>query len=203
MKMMVKVCGMRDAENIREVEALGIDLMGFIFYDKSPRYVAQKPEYLPVACRRVGVFVNAEREYILEQVADFELDYIQLHGSESPEFCASLRGDGARVIKAISIADESDIEQAKSYDGCCDLLLFDTKCSGYGGSGESFDWSILDSYKGATDFMLSGGIGVESGGELRGFYHPQLVGYDINSRFELEPALKDISLIKRFIEYVN
>lgn len=196
----VKVCGMRDGDNIEAVEALGIDLMGFIFYAKSPRYVDSIPSYLPKSIARVGVFVNESQQRIEELVAQFGLSFVQLHGGESPAFCSELRcRGGVKVIKAISISSRADLERATEYDGVCDMLLFDTKCDGYGGSGESFDWSILADYRGDTPFMLSGGIGVESIEELKNFSHPKLVGYDLNSRFESSPAVKDISLLDRFL----
>ncbi len=199
-KRLVKVCGMREVENIRAVEALGIDMMGFILYPKSPRYVDALPEYLPTTLKRVGVFVNEAIEVVREKISTFGLDFVQLHGGESPEYCAMLRGEGVKVIKAISVERVDDLAHAAQYESVCDMLLFDTKCKGYGGSGVQFDWSILEAYRGETPFLLSGGIGAESASSVAKFNHPRLVGYDINSRFELSPALKDATLIERFLE---
>ncbi|MFI3259712.1 MAG: phosphoribosylanthranilate isomerase [Rikenellaceae bacterium] len=200
---LVKVCGMREAENIASVEALGIDLMGFIFYAKSPRFVRERPSYLPTQCRRVGVFVNESVERVKELIEEYELDFVQLHGGESVEFCRELRESGVAIIKAISISEADDLAKATPYVGECDMLLFDTKCDGHGGSGVQFDWSILAGYRGETPFLLSGGIEIGSVETLREFSHPQLVGYDVNSRFELEPALKDVALVEAFLEGVK
>ena len=139
---LVKVCGMTDGENIRAVEALGVDLIGFIFYPGSPRCVREVPSYLPRKAGRVGVFVDAPREEILRRHETFRFDYIQLHGSESPAFCAQLRErDGLRVIKAFGIAEESVRNTVAGYEGACDLFLFDTKTPGHGGSGQRFDFN--------------------------------------------------------------
>ena len=211
---MIKVCGMRDAENIREVEALGIDMMGFIFWPKSKRYVSTKPIYLPHKAKRVGVFVDEDAETIRQIADDYALDIIQLHGSESPEFIQELskhisprpcRG-GARggvFIKAFNIATAEDLEQTKAYEGLVDYFLFDTKATLPGGSGQQFDWSVLEAYKGETPFLLSGGIGPDDAERIRGFHHPQCLGIDLNSRFELSPALKDVDQLKEFIEKVK
>ncbi len=198
--MLVKVCGMREGDNIREVESLGIDLMGFIFFKKSPRYVAQMADYMPANLRRVGVFVDESLEVICEKIVTFGLSAVQLHGGESVDMCRSIRERGVEVFKAISISSAADLQLAELYDGECDMLIFDTKCEGFGGSGEQFDWSILDGYSGRTPFLLSGGLSIDSVQSLREFSHPQLAGYDINSRFESAPAVKDSSLIGEFVE---
>ena len=149
---------MREAENIREVEQLKVDMIGFIFYPKSPRCLYELPAYMPVKAKRVGVFVNEDKKEI-EIFADrFSLDYIQLHGNESPEYCHSLRATGLRLIKAFSIARRKDFENIGTYEESCDYFLFDTKCEQHGGSGNQFDWSMLNSYKGKKPFLLSGGI---------------------------------------------
>ena len=200
---MIKVCGMREAENIRAVEALGIDLMGFIFWPKSSRYVNERPAYLPTQCKRVGVFVNASIEEIMQKVQDYALDYIQLHGSESPEYAQRLRsvyGDSVAVIKAFNIATKEDLEATKSYEDLADYFLFDTKAQLPGGSGQQFDWSVLADYVGETPFLLSGGIGPDDAERVKAFNHPKCVGIDLNSKFEVEPALKDIQKLKTFLE---
>ena len=135
---LIKVCGMTEGENIRAIEALGVDLIGFIFYPGSPRFVRETPSYLPAKAGRVGVFVDAPREEILRRNETYRFDYVQLHGSESPEFCAQLRErDGLRVIKAFGIAEESVRNTVAGYEGACDLFLFDTKTPGHGGSGSA------------------------------------------------------------------
>lgn len=200
----LKVCGMRDGENIRLVEGLGtVDWLGFIFYPKSPRYITEMPQYLPTSKKRVGVFVNESRENISITVDRFSLDYVQLHGNESPEFCNNIRRDGIKTIKAFPLKHSYDLDIAKDYQTTCDYFLFDTKCSQHGGSGNQFDWDILKHYKGDIPFLLSGGINEYSAKNLHEIKHPQLAGYDINSRFETSPGLKDVERIKRFINELN
>ena len=195
---LIKVCGMRDAENIREVEALGIDLMGFIFWSKSSRYVSEKPDYLPTKCKRVGVFVDEDIEVVKKIAQDYALDYIQLHGNETPDYCALLKGH--KLIKAFNIATAEDFEQTKPYEGLVNYFLFDTKGKSVGGNGEKFDWSVLDDYHGTTPFILSGGIGPDDATSIRRFHHPKCAGIDLNSKFEDAPALKNIQKLKTFLE---
>ena len=199
MKKLVKVCGMTQGDNIREVELLGIDLMGFIFYEKSPRCVRQKPDYLPVHAQRVGIFVNASYEEMALKAASFGLTHIQLHGHESPTLCRKLREAGFKVIKAFSIAQAADLLPTENYHGTCDYFLFDTKTPAYGGSGQAFDWNVLANYQGDTPFLLSGGIGPESVEALKRFSHPALIGYDLNSKFETAPGIKEVGKIKGFL----
>ena len=132
---LIKVCGMTCGDNIREVEALGVDLMGFIFYPASPRFVSARPDYLPVSCDRVGVFVDETEEVIRERAAEYSLKFIQLHGQESPLLCSRLRASGFKVIKVFNIASRSDLDGAASFEGVCDYFLFDTVWAGGGGSG--------------------------------------------------------------------
>jgi len=195
---LVKVCGMRDAENICEVEALGIDLMGFIFWPKSSRYVSERPAYLPTNCKRVGVFVDEDIETVKRIADDYALDYIQLHGHESPEYCAQLKG--LKLIKAFNIATTEDFKQTEPYTGIVDYFLFDTKGKSVGGNGEKFDWSVLSAYQGDTPFLLSGGISPDDAASVRAIHHPKFAGVDLNSRFELEPALKNVAKMKDFLE---
>ena len=195
---------MRDAENIREVEALGIDMMGFIFYPKSSRYVSERPKYLPTKCKRVGVFVDATIEDIRQHIADYSLDIIQLHGHESPDFIRQLRalcGDSIAIIKAFNIATKEDLEATAPYVGLVDYFLFDTKGPSAGGNGEKFDWSVLDAYNGDTPFLLSGGIGPDDAERILDYHHSKCIGIDLNSRFEIEPGIKDIVKIKTFLNY--
>ncbi len=199
--MMVKVCGMRQADNIRAVEALGVDLMGFIFYPRSPRYAAQMPEYLP-ACRRVGVFVDANIEDVVDIAARWDLWAAQLHGSESADECRQLRASGLKVIKAFGVGMGLP-SRLDEYDGCCDLFLFDTACKEHGGSGRRFDWNALRDYHGDTPFLLSGGIGPDSASQLAQFSHPRWAGIDVNSAFELSPGLKDTSTLQRFLSDIE
>jgi len=166
--MIIKVCGMREAENIREIEALGIDMMGFIFWSGSKRFVSKMPVYMPTKVKRVGVFVNENVEKVRRIAEIYELDYVQLHGSESPAYIQSLKSSILnpqfsiiKVIKAFNIADASDFAQTEPYEGMADLFLFDTKGKMVGGNGQKFDWNMLKFYKGNTPYILSGGIGPE------------------------------------------
>ena len=192
---------MREAENIREVEALGIDLMGFIFWPKSSRYVSERPAYLPTKCKRVGVFVDESLEQVEKMANDFALDFIQLHGHETPAYVASLKG--YRLIKAFNIATADDFATWIPYEGLVDLFLFDTKGKSVGGNGEKFDWSVLEAYHGETPFLLSGGIGPDDAEAIIGFRHPRCIGIDLNSCFEVEPALKNIPKLKQFINQLH
>ena len=202
---LVKVCGMREAENIREVEALGIDLMGFIFWPKSGRYVSERPAYLPTNCKRVGVFVDEDIETVKRIADDYALDYIQLHGHELADYCAQLRG--FKLIKAFNIATTEDFKQTEPYTGIVDYFLFDTKGKSVGGNGEKFDWSVLSAYDGNKPFLLSGGIGPDDAEVLTSHFSPltskKCVGIDLNSRFEIAPGLKDINKLKDFLNALN
>ncbi len=201
---MIKVCGMRDADNIRRVEDLKPDMMGFVCWEGSPRHVI-RPGYLPEACRRAGVFVDPEIGYVRERTAALRLDLVQLHGHEMPEFCQDVKeearrsGHGLQVIKAFGIAPGEPFPHTEDYEACCDFFLFDTRCPSAGGSGRAFDWGVLRDYRGHTPFFLSGGIGPDSADSLRNFSHPAWAGVDLNSRFETAPALKDIGRLSAFI----
>ena len=201
---LIKVCGMREAENIREVAALGIDWLGLIFWPRSKRYVARRPVYLPEQARRVGVFVDAPAEDILQHIEDYGLDLVQLHGHESPELVRQLRETaGLPLIKAFNVATAEDFLQTESYAGLTDYFLFDTKGKAVGGNGEKFDWTVLADYHGETPFILSGGIGPDDADRVKSFHHPKCIGIDLNSRFETAPALKDVKAIKEFIKKVR
>lgn len=193
---------MRDSENIRAIEQTKADLMGFIFHPKSPRFVASLPEYMPKKQKRVGVFVNASLEQILAKAQKFSLEYIQLHGDEPPAFCSELKNRGLKVIRAQRIANADDIIRAESYN-MADLMIFDTKTQLYGGSGKKFNWQLLENYKGCVPFLLSGGIRSDTFEEIKAFFHPQFAGIDLNSGFEISPALKDVGKLNNFIEKIK
>lgn len=193
---------MRDSENIRAIEQTKADLMGFIFHPKSPRFVASLPEYMPKKQKRVGVFVNASLEQILAKAQKFSLEYIQLHGDEPPAFCSELKNRGLKVIRSQRIANADDIIRAESYN-MADLMIFDTKTELYGGSGKKFNWQLLEDYKGCVPFLLSGGIRSDTFEEIKAFFHPQFAGIDLNSGFEISPALKDVGKLNNFIEKIK
>ncbi len=201
--MIVKVCGMRDAENIREVEALGVDWMGFVFHRTSPRFVSELPDYLPQRAKRVGVFVDETEEQIMETVQLFRLDMVQLHGHEAPDFCSRIRSKGLKVIKAINVQNTFPTEEVSFYERACDYFLFDTKTPLPGGSGQKFDWSSLSAYRGTTPFLLSGGISPDDADRVEAFVHERCIGIDLNSRFETSPAYKDIRLLQSFIDKIK
>ena len=196
--MIIKVCGMRDASNIQELEKLSINWMGMIFWPKSSRFVPEVPAYLPRRVKLVGVFVDASMEEIRQHVTDYQLDIIQLHGQESPAFAEALKP--LPVIKAFNIADPEDLNQTKAYEGIVDYFLFDTKGKVVGGNGEKFDWAVLSSYQGETPFLLSGGIGPDDAEAVNSFHHPRCIGIDLNSRFEQAPTFKDITKLRNFIK---
>jgi phosphoribosylanthranilate isomerase len=211
-ELVIKVCGMREADNIREVEALGIDWLGLIFWPKSSRYVSKRPDYLPQHVKRVGVFVDEVPETVLHLCHLYSLDCLQLHGHESVAYIDQLhhlianQDDSIlppQTIKAFSIATKDDLEQTKSYEGLVDYFLFDTKGPSVGGNGVQFDWDVLKDYHGSTPFLLSGGIGPDDAQRIHAFHHPQCIGIDLNSRFELSPGLKDITVLRKFLNELN
>lgn len=198
---------MRDPDNIRAVQTQGIDLMGFILWEKSSRNVASPVNIAKApGCKYVGVFVDELPHIIADKVKQFHLDYIQLHGDESPTYIEDLRNiinSNIKIIKAVSVSSAEDITKANQYEGHADMLLFDTKCPGKGGSGVQFDWSVLNAYNGSLPFLLSGGIGPDDAVRVGEFYHPKCIGIDLNSKFEIEPALKDLEKIKNFISEIK
>src|ERR1700744_2270926 len=187
--MKIKVCGLKYPENILSVAGLGPDYMGFIFYNKTPRYVGDTLEdvigTLPQTVVKTAVFVNADMPVINLLVDNYRFDAVQLHGSESAGFCAELKGK-TKVIKAFGLNEDFDFEQLKPYAGHVDFFLFDTKTPIHGGSGKSFDWSLLDKYQLDIPFFLSGGINLDNLEEVKRIKHPQFYGVDLNSRFEVE-----------------
>ena len=194
---------MREPENIEQVAELGVDMMGFIFYPKSPRYVSQtvdRSDSDRKVCR-VGVFVNDSIPDMVDRIHSFFLNAVQLHGGESREVCEQLREANGeiKIIKAISVSDAGDIQKYKEYVGAVDYFLFDTKCKTVGGSGQQFDWKVLDEYDGDVPFLLSGGIGPEDVSRVRSFHHTKCVGIDLNSRFEIEPGVKDVEKLRKFL----
>ena len=203
--MIIKVCGMRDPDNIRAVEALGIDLMGFIFWPPSSRYVGKRPAYLPENCRRVGVFVDASLQDILAAVEDFRLDVLQLHGHETSAEIAALkeRLPAVRIVKSLAVKEPADLVQTAAYEEVCDAFLFDTKGKLPGGNGKQFDWSVLQEYRGRLPYLLSGGIGPGDERRIREFDYPGCIGIDLNSRFETAPGRKDVEALRTFIEKVR
>ena len=201
-KMKIKVCGMRDASNIQELCSLPIDYIGFIFFNKSSRYVAELPQVnIPLSIQRVGVFVNATLPYIKEQAALFELDVIQLHGDESPAFCEEIKSLGFTIFKAFGIDEDFDWTFLAAYEKVVDYFLFDTKSKQYGGTGLTFNWEILKQYPYEKAYLLSGGLSIDNIQEALQFEDERLYGLDLNSKFEIEPGLKNIQTLKTALAY--
>jgi len=253
--MIVKVCGMREPENIRDVVALGVDWIGFIFYPKSPRYVSQIrsragiiPDYsvfmkheelssketsskelsskglsskelssketsskeMMRKVKRVGVFVDDMPQNIVTRAVNYELDIIQLHGSESVIMIDNLRSTlapsirkGIKFMKALSISTAEDILRYKEYEGHVDYFIFDTQTPLVGGSGNHFDWNMLDAYDGNTPFILSGGVGPDDAERVLSIRHPMFAGIDLNSQFETAPAVKNVDALKAFLAKIR
>ncbi|MGB1269131.1 MAG: phosphoribosylanthranilate isomerase [Flavobacteriaceae bacterium] len=200
----LKVCGMRDKENIKALSELKPDFMGFIFHEKSPRNVTHTISItIPKDISKVGVFVNKPIEFITEKIKAFNLDYIQLHGNESPEFCSELKNKGLKIIKAFNISEAFDFTTLKSYESFCDYFLFDAFGKQAGGNGIAFDWALLNNYKGELPFLLSGGINDTMVSSIKNITHLKFSGIDINSGFETAPALKNIKSIKSFSETIR
>ena len=203
--MKIKVCGNTSLSQLKELETLGIDYAGLIFYEQSPRYVLKKidgPQVrsLGLSIQKVGVFVNASEGEIMKQVVDFGLDIVQLHGDETATFCNKI-SDQIKVIKAFRIGDsDTNIDWlVKEYDEACDYYLFDKGSAGlYGGTGKKFHWNLLEKSIIGKPFFLSGGISVEDTNALKQFTHPFFYGVDVNSKFETSPGIKNIRLVKEF-----
>ena len=200
----IKVCGMREPVNVAGVVATYPDFLGFIFYPKSKRFVGfgSLPEVLavvPPSVKKVGVFVDESPEKILEVSASWNLDAIQLHGEESPEFCEKMQHGGLIVVKAFSVDESFDFATLEAYRESCDYFLFDTKGRLPGGTGQKFNWHLLNKYQLDSPFFLSGGIGPGDLNLIRELSHSRLFGIDINSGFEISPALKDVEKVGKFI----
>lgn len=204
--MIVKVCGMREPENIRAVERCGADWMGFILYPRSPRFVDSVPDYMPQSCKRVGVVVDMQTDDVVMAQQRFGFDIIQLHGHETPDYCQHLRQalpDGVLLMKMIAVSGADDIVRTAEYEPFVDYFLFETKTPQLGGSGTKFDWNLLNCYQGTRPFLITGGIGPDDDEELWRFSHERFAGIDINSRFETAPAMKDVRSINDFIQRIK
>lgn len=214
----IKVCGLTEPQNVRDVVALGVDMIGFIFYKNSPRYVSARQMdsvckmFDKEICRdnapkRVGVFVDEPIENIVHMVKSYSLDCVQLHGNETVDQLALLRkavndacGRNVMIIKALSISGPEDVIAGEKYCDVADMFIFDTKGQAVGGNGKHFDWSAINAYTGCRPFFLSGGIGPDDVSEIRRLRHPKFAGIDLNSRFETSPGVKDVAALAHFIE---
>lgn len=210
--MIIKVCGMKDAANVIDLAALNVDFIGFIFYPLSKRYVGEPGidlmSSIPGTIKKTGVFVDEEPDRLVDVVMQYNLDAVQLHGDESPEYCRLLRKmihnfnteKPVDLIKAFGIDSDFDFRSLSAYEEVVDYFLFDTSSAERGGSGKTFDWNLLKNYNGLTPFFLSGGLGTEHADKLKSISHPQLLGFDLNSRFEESPGYKDIGMLRHMIQ---
>ncbi|MEL0226639.1 MAG: phosphoribosylanthranilate isomerase [Flavobacteriaceae bacterium] len=198
--MKLKVCGMREPNNIAALSDLLPDYMGFIFWAPSSRYVNETTPKLDKSIKKTGVFVDASVDYIQSSISTHQLQAVQLHGEETPNYCRLIQGFGVEVIKAFSIKDTFDFTMLEAYESCCDYFLFDTKGDLPGGNGYTFDWSLLKEYPSQKPFFLSGGIGLENTQEIKELLNTNLPLYaiDVNSKFEVTPGLKKIEALKQF-----
>lgn len=201
--MKIKICGLRDEQNINDIDTEAIDFLGFIFYEQSPRYVGTSFQMPKTSKLKVGVFVNETAENILKFRKQYDLDCIQLHGNETVELCKELKENGCKIIKAFGVSDSFSFQKCTDYELYTDLFLFDTATANYGGSGQLFPWELLANYQGNLPFLLSGGLGLEQMNELKKFTHPKLYGYDFNSALEIAPAYKDIQKVQKLIQLLR
>lgn len=204
--MKIKVCGMKYRENMDQVAELKPDYMGFIFYAPSKRDVSnelQLPD-LPSEISKVGVFVNAGADFIIDKISTHNLHCIQLHGTEPPFFCRQMKRITC-IIKAFGIDEQFDFNKLKEYEDCCDYFLFDTKTPEHGGSGKQFNWDLLASYTATVPFFLSGGLDLEAAVKVKELIekYPLLYGIDVNSKFEKSPGLKDVDQLRQLMQCIR
>lgn len=199
---------MRDRDNIRKIIEARPDILGFIFYPGSARYIGNNPDkdilpLIPEDILKAGVFVNEKQERILDQARQFDLDLLQLHGQESVASCKALRDQGYSIIKAFGLGVDFDFDRLILYLPACDYFLFDTESERHGGTGKKFNWNMLENYKLGKPFFLSGGIGPEDAAAIKNLNHPAFYAVDINSRFEVVPGIKDPEKVKTFISQIK
>lgn len=205
--MKIKVCGITRKEDFIALDKMSVDFAGFIFYEKSKRFLGNDAEVLfeKLSSRHVkktGVFVNEAIENVLSKAEQFHLDFIQLHGNESPASCEEIRKNHP-VIKAFSIDAQFDFSSLKEYRYSCDYFLFDAKGKLPGGNSITFDWKLLRNYKLEIPFFLSGGISPQHIAQILAFRHPAFFGIDVNSGFEISPGIKNIPMLEPFIHQIR
>ncbi len=197
---------MRDQHNIKELYDAGIRMMGFIFYERSKRFISVENrqevfQAIPEDVKKVGVFVNEDLDFVVDTIRAYKLAYVQLHGDEDPKYCAAVQ-EHTKVIKVFKVDDQFDFGKTFHYQ-TCDLLLFDARGKEYGGNGIQYDWELLKKYRYETPFLLSGGIGPGDVDKILSFEHHKFIGIDINSGFEVKPGLKNIENIRSFTSYLK
>ena len=210
-KLKIKVCGMKYADNIQQIALLSPDYLGFIFYPKSPRNFEESIPQIPNGIKKTGVFVNAELDFVISKVKRHGFKAVQLHGNETAEYCEQLKkllvaetevGCTVEIFKVFGIKDSFDFSVLTAYENSVDYFLFDTKGKAKGGNGYAFDWDVLRNYPSSKPIILSGGIGVEELDKIEQILKTDLpiYGLDLNSKFELKPALKDVELLEGFFK---
>lgn len=202
MKIKLKVCGMKQAANIAAVAELHPDYLGFIFYPKSPRFISDVSSelirYIPSPIKTTGVFVDEHLETVKAYVFKHHLKAVQLHGQESDLYCEEIKLTGVEVIKAFGVNEEFDFSKLSKYMNVVDYFLFDTQTAQHGGSGKIFDWQLLKNYQFDKPYFLSGGIDLQHVLQIQEINDPRLYAVDINSKFEIQPGLKDVDKVKEF-----
>lgn len=201
----IKVCGMRDEANINAIAELPIDYLGFIYYEKSPRFVEKSIDTAILqtkSIQKVGVFVNADLDFVASKVLDESLDVVQLHGKETPQYITHLKAmlPNVSIWKVFLMDENLDFDTLWSYLEKCEMFLFDTKTSQHGGAGIKFDWSILNKYTFNKPFILAGGISESDIEVIKSLKIKYLYGLDLNSKFETAPAMKDVDKLKLFLQ---
>lgn len=200
----IKVCGMKKKSNILEIETLTPNYIGFIFYNYSIRYVGNTfivPNL--VKCKKVGVFVNDLEKNILDKSIINKLDFIQLHGNESPNYCYNIMKKGIKIIKAFGINEAFNFNEINPFKDICSYFLFDNKTINYGGSGKKFNWKKINEYNIKIPFFISGGISIDDIEDILAISHPYFFGIDINSQFETLPGIKEFNKVKKFIQKIR
>ena len=201
--MIIKVCGLNNGDNINQLMKLDLDYMGIIFYRKSSRFFSSAT--LPKSEKKyVAVFVDESLDVIKEIINKYKFEYVQLHGNEDQKFCKEI-SSLCNIIKAFRIDDRFDLNEIEKYSKYCKYFLFDTFTESYGGSGKKFNWNLLLNYNHKKDFILSGGINLELINSIKKLKNqlPNLIGVDLNSKFEIKPGLKDVNRVKKFIKSIK
>jgi phosphoribosylanthranilate isomerase len=196
---------MKFTENRQQVEKLDVNFLGFIFYAPSKRYIGETPEsgLFQSEKPKVGVFVDESAFEIMGLAKNLGFEWVQLHGKENPQTCRILKNQGLKIIKVFNVDEKFNFASTEPYAKAANFFLFDTKTKEHGGSGEKFNWKILDKYEGHTPFFLSGGIGPGDVESIKKIIHPKLTGVDLNSGFEDTPGVKNIEKLKEFIESIK
>jgi len=206
--MKIKICGIKYPDNVYKIASLDVDMLGFIFYEKSPRHAENclnktSLNLISSRIKKVGVFVNEDLDVVLEKIQKYNLDLVQLHGNESPEYCGNLHKRKIKIIKAFNISNDFNFKRLYDYQNFVDYFLFDASGKLKGGNGKCFNWNLLNNYSMSTAFFLSGGIGENNITQALKIHHPAFYGIDINSKIEIVPGLKSYAKTKKIINLIR